>query len=164
MQIDLWSRRGMKECYVAFNISFVVGEMCAAGLDDEAEMFECLAGFEKFQKGTHTGANIASWMNNKMEALTLTAADIGLSTPDGATNGLLAMILCGLDHEKCAIHNLQRAEVYANGTAGKTKAYKRGPNPGCQELLRENRVMVSKVCRTPALTHRPSSSARRDGV
>jgi hypothetical protein len=141
-----------------------VGEMRAAGQDDDAEMFECLAGFEKFKKGGHTGDNIASWMNDKMAALMLTAADFGLSTPGGASNGLLDMVLCGLEYEKCSIHNLQRAEVYANGTADKTKANKHGPNPGCQTLLRENRVVVSKVRRTPPLTEAIELSQKARGV
>ena len=99
LQIDLWSRRLSKECFVALCCSMIRGVLADGTTADqpaastrnlqrivyaiELKLFQALMKFERFKRTKHTAQNIASWLNTTLNEFGLKATDIVLVTPDG---------------------------------------------------------------------------------
>ena len=83
----------------------------AEGVDLEPkltlELVDCVLLFESFPEKSHTGLNIENWLLNGLNEAGLEKADIALTVPDGAANGLRALRAMGLPYEICDPHQLQ---------------------------------------------------------
>ena len=71
------------------------------------ELVDCVLLFESFPEKSHTGLNIENWLLNGLKEAGLEKADIALTVPDGAANGLRALRAMGLPYEICDPHQLQ---------------------------------------------------------
>lgn len=63
------------------------------------ELHDVVLLFETFPEKSHTGLAIETWIQNGLTAAGLEKADIALTVPDGAANGLRALRAMGLPYE-----------------------------------------------------------------
>jgi hypothetical protein len=137
MQVDLWSKRRMRDAFVAVRLTFV-----SENTETSTRQYhDILLKFGHFPKLRHTAKAIAQWLLHALAAVGLKPSDITLAAPDGAANCLKAMKMMRVMYDVCQLHQHERCYKHATGEAGKDG----GDNPECCALLRAFKEQAKKV-------------------
>jgi hypothetical protein len=156
LQLDLWSKRKIRESFVSVHLTFVVEHP----ITKKREFQDMLLKFGHFPKIRHTGKAIARWLLNALAAVGLSTTDIVLATPDGASNGLKALRMMHVVYDICVEHQLDRIVSHATGLASKKGA----ENPDCYALIKANRKMAAKILTSSQLQEGLRKNQRELGI
>ena len=102
----------------------------------------------EFPRASHSGANIATFMREVFNTYGINLSDIILMCPDGASNGIKAAKILGIDWFVCFCHNVQRCVSYGMDLGSK----KGGTNRKAREIIRDFTALATLTKRSAKVT------------
>ena len=141
LQSDLWFGKD-KRSYFGINVTWIEKRTTKTKRGKTTVSFEMMTAFialHSFPSYTHTGKAISEAMLKVLAEYGTKAADVSLSTIDGASNGIKAMSIANIPMFVGTAHNLARGLMYATGEAGSESL-----NPDMRRLMEHVFALAAK--------------------